>query len=112
MRSRGAVRWHYSPGFNGHWSAIRLADCQTGFVSIGPMATEGSLKLSPGSTLRTGYSFALPGNKVGRTAIVTDANVVFQLRCASGAPASPSTMTVTFPTRTLCAHSRRVGPVR
>jgi hypothetical protein len=94
------VRWHYSPtGTKGSWSATKRASCQSGFVVIGPQAMEGDLKLTPGSPLKVGYSFALPGNKLGRTAVVTDAQVVFQLRCENGQPASPSTWTVPIPTQ-------------
>jgi hypothetical protein len=55
---------------------------------------EGDLKLNPGTPLRTGFIFSLPGNKLPFTALVSKATVVFQLRCVSGAPASPSTLTV------------------
>ena len=80
------------------WSATKTASCETGFVSIGPQAMDGDLKLAPGSTLKVGYSFSLPGNKMARNVLVTNAKVVFQLRCEQkGMQASPSTMTVTMP---------------
>jgi hypothetical protein len=97
------VRWHYSPDGvqKGGWSATKSANCQTGFVSIGPQAMDGDLKLSPGSTLKVGYSFSLPGNKMARNVVVTDPQVVFQLRCEDkGTQASPSTWTVKMPTQT------------
>ena len=105
------VRWHYSAnGSKGGWSKTKSASCQTGFVSIGPQAMEGDLKLNPGTPIKTGYDFSLPGNKVGRTAIVTDAKVVFQLRCVSGAPAAPSTLTVVLATQTYAVNGSQWTP--
>jgi len=55
---------------------------------------EGDLKLSPGSTVTTGYSVSLPGNNKPFAAGVTNATVVFTLTCVSGAAPSQPTLTV------------------
>ena len=105
------AHWHYSPaGSSGSWSATKSADCQTGFVSIGPQAMDGDLRLRPGTTLKTGYAFKLPSQVIGRTAIVTDAKVVFQLRCEGGATPSPATLTVTMPTQFYAAADTTWSP--
>src|SRR5438128_2395992 len=54
------VHWHYSAnGSAGGWTATRPTSCTNGSVSIA-QATEGDLKLNPGTPLKTGYSFSLP----------------------------------------------------
>jgi hypothetical protein len=66
---------------------------------MGPQAMEGDLKLAPGTTMLAGYDLTVPGNKASLSFTVTNPQVVFQLRCVSGATPSPSTMTVTMPTQ-------------
>jgi hypothetical protein len=95
------VRWHYSAnGSAGAWSATKSTNCENGSVVIGPQAMEGDLKVSPGTQLKTGYDFTLPGNNASYMAVVSNPSVVFGLDCASGAMPSASTFTVTMPTQT------------
>jgi probable HAF family extracellular repeat protein len=93
------VRFHYSAnGSSGSWSGTTSTSCKDGSVMIGPQAMEGDLKLIPGTTLKAGYDFALPGNKASFTGTVMNPSVVFTLQCVSGAAASPSTLTVAMAT--------------
>ena len=93
------IRFHYGvDGSSGSWSGTSAANCTDGSVAIGPQAMAGDLKLSPGVTLPAGYSFTLPGNKLPFTATVVNPSVVFQLRCVSGAAATPSTLIVPMAT--------------
>ena len=59
---------------------------------------EGDLKLTPGTVVKTGYDFKLPGNTLPFTAEVSNPTVIFTLRCVSGAAASPSTLPVAMAT--------------
>lgn len=61
---------------------------------------EGDLKLAPGATLNAGYDFTVPGNKATLTFTVTNPQVVFTVRCVSGATPSQSTLTVPMATTT------------
>ncbi len=92
------VRWHYSAnGSSGSWSGTKSTSCVDGSVAIGPQAMEGDLKVAPGATLKAGYDFTLPGNKSHFSALVSNAKVVFQARCVSGAAPAQSSFTVTMP---------------
>jgi 6-phosphogluconolactonase len=92
------VRWHYSAGGKGPWSATREAKCgQT--LTMGPQAMEGDLRASPGATIKAGYDFTLPGNKSPFTVSFTEAKVVFAVHCVSGAKPSAPTFTLTLPTQ-------------
>ena len=89
------TRWHYSAnGSSGSWSGTTSTSCTNGSVKIGPQAMEGDLKVNPGTTLKAGYDFTLPGNHNAYTALVVNPQVVFQADCVSGAPASPATFSV------------------
>jgi len=93
------VRFHYSAnGSSGSWSGTTSTNCATGAVTIGPQAMEGDMKVNPGTTLKAGYDFTLPGNKLALTELVINPMVVFTLQCVSGAAASPSTLTLAMPT--------------
>ena len=61
--------------------------------SMGPQAMEGDLKVAPGSTLKAGYSFTMPGNHPAATVTFVGARVVFQATCVSGT----GTATLTVP---------------
>jgi hypothetical protein len=67
---------------------------------MGPQAMEGDLKVSPGTTLEAGYDFTVPGNHASFSLTVSDPQVVFAVRCVSGATPSAATFTVTMPTQT------------
>ncbi len=55
-------RWHYSAnGSSGSWSGTKSVICP-GSLTMGPQAMEGDLKVSPGTTLKAGYDFTVPGN--------------------------------------------------
>ena len=93
-----SARFHYrGSGSGGDWSSSKDTNCANGSVVVGPQA-KGDLKLNPGTTLETGYSFSLPGNAQPFSATVSNASVVFQLTCVSGAAPSPSTLTVPIAT--------------
>jgi hypothetical protein len=93
-------RWHYSAnGSPGNWSGPKLITCP-GWLSMGPQAMEGDLKVSPGVTLRVGYDLAVPGNKASLSLTVNNPQVVLTVRCVSGASPSQSTETVSMPSQT------------
>ncbi|WP_157578353.1 right-handed parallel beta-helix repeat-containing protein [Rudaea cellulosilytica] len=95
------VRWHYSAnGSSGGWSGTKSTSCVDGSVAIGPQAMEGDLKVAPGATLKVGYDFTLPGNTSHFSALVSNAKVVFQARCVSGAAPSIASFTATMPNAT------------
>jgi hypothetical protein len=94
------VRWHYSAnGTSGSWSGTRGATCGA-TVTLGPQAMEGDLKVTPGTTLKAGYDFTLPGNKQTFNVTFTNPQVVFTVRCVSGAAPSQQTLTVPMGTAT------------
>ena len=93
-------RWHYSAnGTSGSWSGTQSTVCP-GSISEGPQAMEGDLKLAPGTTLMAGYDFTSPGNNTTFSVTVSNPQVVFTLRCVSGAISSQTSLTVTMPTTT------------
>jgi hypothetical protein len=91
------VRWHYSAnGTSGSWSGTREAKCgQT--ITMGPQAMEGDLKLTPGTKIKAGYDFTLPGNNRRFSVSFTKGAVVFAVRCVSGKAPSQSTFAITLP---------------
>jgi hypothetical protein len=92
-------RWHFSAnGSAGPWSGTGPGKCP-GSVTIGN-AAGGSVTVNPGTTLRVGYDFTVPGNKSTFTVTVTNPQATFMVACASGAKPSSSTFTVTMPTQT------------
>jgi nitrous oxidase accessory protein NosD len=96
-------RWHYSAnGSAGSWSVTKSVKCP-GSLTMGPQAMEGDLKVSPGATLKVGYDFSLPGNKSHVSLKVSNPQVVFTVRCASGATPSASTLTVPMPNASYAA---------
>ena len=95
------VRWHYSAnGSSGGWSGTKSTSCVDGSVAIGPQSMEGDLKVVPGTMLKVGYDFTLPGNKAHFSALISKANVIFQVRCVSGVAPSLNSFTVTMPNTT------------
>jgi hypothetical protein len=98
--TKANFRWHYSAnGSSGSWSATKSVLCPNS-LSIGPQAMEGDLKVAPGATLRVGYSFTVPGNHATLFITVGNPQVVFNVRCVSGATPSAPTFTVNMPTQT------------
>jgi len=94
-----SFRWHYSAnGTSGSWSGTKSTTCP-GSVTMGPQAMEGDLKVAPGTTLKAGYDFTLPGNNASLSVTVNNPAVVFTVRCVSGAAPSASTFTVSMPTQ-------------
>jgi hypothetical protein len=61
---------------------------------------EGELKIAPGTTLKVGYDLTVPGNKLALSITVGNPQVVFAVRCVSGATPSASTFTVPMPSQT------------
>jgi hypothetical protein len=98
--TKANFRWHYSAnGSSGTWSGPKSIICP-GSLSMGPQAMEGDLKISPGDTLMVGYDFTVPGNKASFSLTVNNPQVVFTVRCVSGASPSQSTETVSMPSQT------------
>jgi hypothetical protein len=90
-------RWHYSAnGSSGSWSGTKAVVCP-GSLTMGPQAMEGDLKVAPGATLKAGYDFTAPGNNASLSLLVSQTQVVFGVRCVSGATPSQSTLTVPMP---------------
>ena len=94
------IRWHYSAnGSSGSWSATTGFRCP-GAVSMGPQSMEGNLQVAPGATLKAGYDFTIPGDNNPVTVTFTNPKVTFtNVKCASGATPSTSTITVPMPTQ-------------
>lgn len=98
------VRWHYADAGNaGGWSATAPTPCP-GSVSIGPSAMDGNLTVQPGTTLRAGYDFTLPGTKNATTLTVGRPGAVFAVQCASGAAPTANTLTVPMPTQSYAVN--------
>lgn len=98
--TKANFRWHYSAnGSSGSWSGTKTATCPS-WLTEGPQAMEGDLKVSPGTTLKVGYDFTVPGNHASFPLTVGMPQVVFAVHCVSGATPSASTFTVSMPTQT------------
>lgn len=94
--TKANFRWHYSAnGSSGSWSGTKAVVCP-GSLTMGPQAMEGDLKVSPGATLKAGYDFTVPGNTASLGLVVGQPQVVFAVRCASGAPPSQGTLKVSM----------------
>jgi hypothetical protein len=92
--TKANFRWHYSAnGSAGSWSGTKSAICPAS-LAMGPQAMEGDLKVSPGATLAAGYDFTVPGNNAMLSLAVVNPQVVFAVRCVSGATPSQPTLTV------------------
>ncbi len=91
------VRWHYSAnGTSGSWSGTGGAQCgQT--ITLGPQAMEGNLQVTPGTVIKAGYDFTLPGNHSPFTVSFSGGKVVFAVHCVSGATPSQPTFTISLP---------------
>jgi hypothetical protein len=88
------VRWHYSVnGSSGSWSATSTPPCGSPF-SIGPQAMEGHQTVQPGTVIKAGYDFTIPGNNTLHTVTFSNAQVTFPVVCAGGAIPLQSTFTV------------------
>jgi hypothetical protein len=94
---KASFRWHYSAsGSAGGWSGTQPAACPAS-LTMGPQAMEGDLKVSPGTTLRAGYNFTVPGNHAAFSLTVSAPRVAFAVACASGVTPSANTFTVPMP---------------
>ena len=71
---------------------------------------EGDLKVAPGTTLKAGYDFTLPGNKQTFNVTLTNPQVVFTVRCVSGATPSQPTLTVPMSNATYTAPDSQWYP--
>ena len=93
-------RWHYSAnGTSGSWSGTKSVFCP-GSLTTSQQAMEGDLRVAPGTTLKVGYDFTIPGNSSSLFVTVTNPQVVFVVHCVSGAPPSSNTLTVGMPNQT------------
>jgi hypothetical protein len=107
--TKANFRWHYSAnGSAGSWSGTKTAVCPAP-LTMGPQAMEGDLKVAPGTTLKVGYDFTVPGNHASFSLTVSNPQVVFAVACVSGATPSASTFTVAMPGRHLHRH-RQLSP--
>ncbi len=108
--TKANFRWHYSAnGSAGSWSGTQSAVCPAP-LTMGPQAMEGDLKISPGTTLKVGYDFTVPGNHTSFSLTVSKPQVVFAVACVSGATPSASTFTVAMPTQTYAVTSDQWYP--
>jgi hypothetical protein len=108
--TKANFRWHYSAnGSAGSWSGTKSAVCPAS-LTMGPQAMEGDLKVSPGTTLKVGYDFTVPGNHASFSLTVGNPQVVFAVACVSGAAPSASTFTVGMPTQTYAVTSDQWYP--
>jgi hypothetical protein len=62
------------------WALPLLANS----ISMGPQAMEGDLKVSPGTVLRAGYDFTIPGSHPADTVQFANAVVTFHAQCGTG----------------------------
>jgi len=98
--TRANFRWHYAAyGSAGGWSGTAAHACP-GSVTMGPQAMEANLQVTPGTTLRAGYDFTLPGNTTSLTMTVSAALVTFAVSCVSEAIPSAATLTVLLQAQT------------
>ena len=108
--TKANFRWHYSAnGSAGSWSGTQSAVCPNS-LTMGPQAMEGDLKVSAGTTLEAGYDFTVPGNHASFSLTVSNPQVVFAVRCVSGATPSAATFTVPMPTQTYSVTSDQWYP--
>jgi parallel beta-helix repeat protein len=56
-------------------------------LTMGPQAMEGNLRVAPGSLLRAGYDFSMPGAHAGATLSFVGGQVSFNVTCADGSAA-------------------------
>jgi streptogramin lyase len=68
-------------------------------LTMGPQAMEGDLKLSPGTTLKVGYDFTIPGAHPSDTISFSGAKVVFTYTCTGST--NRGTFTVAIPDATV-----------
>jgi RHS repeat-associated protein len=54
-----------------------------------PQAMEGDLKLAPGSTLKAGFDFTMPGAHPQATVVFASSTVLFMAKCTSGTASYP-----------------------
>ena len=91
-----SMRWHYKYlGTSGSWSATKSTDCP-GTITFAQQGMEGDLKVTPGERVDVGYSFKAPNGPI----TVSNAKLVFVIRCVGGGTPSQSSWTVNLPTRT------------
>ena len=104
------VRWHYSAlGTSGSWSATATAPCgQT--TTWQQQAMEGNLQVAPGTTIKAGFDFTMPGNNSPWNLTFTNTQVVFAVDCVSGATPSQPTFTVTMPDQSFAASDSNWYP--
>ena len=69
-----------------------------GSLTMGPQAMEGDLKLAPGTTLRVGYDFTVPGKHPEVNVSFESPQVTFTATCVSGV--GGGTFVVTMPSAT------------
>ena len=66
-------------------------------ITLGPQAMEGNLQVTPGTVIKAGYDFTLPGNHSPFTVSFSGGKVVFAVHCVSGATPSQPTFTISLP---------------
>jgi hypothetical protein len=96
------TRWHYSAnGTSGSWSATNEVKCQTKFETS-QQAMEGNLLLKPGTEIKAGYDFTLPGIHTGETwtVIFIEGLITFhEVHCVSKKAPTATTFSITLPTQ-------------
>jgi hypothetical protein len=91
-----SMRWHYKYlGTSGSWSATKSTNCP-GDITFQQQGMEGDLKVTEGERVDVGYSFKAPRGPI----TVSNAKLVFVIRCVGGGTPSASSWTVNLPTQT------------
>jgi YVTN family beta-propeller protein len=91
-------RWHYATATatGGGWSGTKTATCP-GTLTMGPQAMDGALHIAPGTTLKAGYDFTVPGNRATQTLSAAHPQVVFTVACTDHSTPTQPTITITMP---------------
>jgi hypothetical protein len=91
-----SMRWHYKYlGTSGSWSATKSTNCP-GDITFQQQGMEGDLKVTEGERVDVGYSFKAPRGPI----TVSNAKLVFVIRCVGGGTPSSSSWTVNLPDKT------------
>lgn len=90
-------RWHYATATTGGgWSGTKTATCP-GPLTMGPQAMVGALHIAPGTTLKAGYDFTVPGNNATQTLSAVHPQVVFTVACVDHSTPTQPTIAITMP---------------
>jgi len=81
------MRWHYSAGGSGSWSATKTVPC-TGTITFAQQGMEGDLKVKAGTPFKAGYDFTIPGKHPLTNVLISGATIDFAYTCPNGGGSS------------------------